>query len=165
MGTERRQLRQRTECGREELPPARGQGWRPGGPHARGVAAKRSYPMSEVRGGGRDCQAVTAQEQRRGATPPQRPGAEAGRTLCPRGGGREELPHTRGQGRWSGVATSTPRPGAAAGRSNATFKERWLRGAGGPRGATPRSRSGRASVRRYPLSKVRSSGCTLLKQP
>ena len=38
-------------------------------------------------------------------------------------------------------------------------------GAGGPRGATPRSRSGGALVWRYPLFKVRSSGCTLLEQP
>ena len=38
-------------------------------------------------------------------------------------------------------------------------------GAGGPRGATPRSRSGGAAVRRYPSSKVRSSGCALLEQP
>ena len=30
-------------------------------------------------------------------------------------------------------------------------------GAGGPRGAVPRSRSGRVAVRRYPSSKVRSS--------
>ena len=30
-------------------------------------------------------------------------------------------------------------------------------GAGGPRGATPPSKSGRAAVRRYPSSKVRSS--------
>ena len=32
------------------------------------AAAERSYPMSEVRGGGRECQAVTAQERPRGAT-------------------------------------------------------------------------------------------------
>jgi len=38
-------------------------------------------------------------------------------------------------------------------------------GAGGPRGAIPCWRSGRAAVRRYHLSKVRSSGCTLLEQP
>ena len=38
-------------------------------------------------------------------------------------------------------------------------------GAGGPRGATPHSRSGGAAVRKYPSSKVRSSGCTLLEQP
>ena len=36
---------------------------------------------------------------------------------------------------------------------------------GGPRGAIPRWRSGRTVVRRYPSSKVRSSGCTLLEQP
>ena len=34
-----------------------------------------------------------------------------------------------------------------------------------PRGATPRSRSGGAAVRRYHSYKVRSSGCTLLEQP
>ena len=49
-------------------------------------------------------------------------------------------------------ATPRPRSGGCA-------------GAGGPRRATPRSRSGGAAVRRYPLSKVRSSGCTLLEQP
>jgi len=38
-------------------------------------------------------------------------------------------------------------------------------GAGGPRGAIPRWRSGRAAVRRYLSSKVRSNGCTLLEQP
>ena len=38
-------------------------------------------------------------------------------------------------------------------------------GAGGPRGDTPRSRSGGAAMRRYPLSKVRSTGCALLEQP
>ena len=53
-----------------------------------------------------------------------------------RGGGWEELPHVQGA--------------AAAQR--------------GPRGATPRSRSGGAAVRRYPWSKVRSSGCSLLEQ-
>ena len=37
-------------------------------------------------------------------------------------------------------------------------------GEGGPRGATPHSRSGGAAVRRYPSSKVRSSGCALLEQ-
>ena len=38
-------------------------------------------------------------------------------------------------------------------------------GTGGPRGAIPRSRSEGAAVRRYPSSKVRSSGCALLEQP
>ena len=58
----------------------------------------------------------------------------------------------RGQGRWPGGATPPPRSGGCA-------------GAGRPRGAIPRSRSGGAAVRRYPLSKVRSSSCTLLEQP
>ena len=55
--------------GREELPHVRGQGQKPGGPHARRVAAKRSYPTPEARGGGREDQphiqgavAVRAQE-------------------------------------------------------------------------------------------------------
>ena len=54
--------------GREELPNVRGQGQKPGGPHARGAAAKRSYPTSEVRGSSREEQphiqgAVAAQAQ------------------------------------------------------------------------------------------------------
>ena len=36
---------------------------------------------------------------------------------------------------------------------------------GGLRGDTPRSRSGGEVVRRYPSSKVRSSGCALLEKP
>ena len=55
-----------------------------------GAAVKR-YPTSKVRGGGRECQAATAQEQPRGAI-------------------------------------SRARPGAAARRSNPTFKEWWLHG-------------------------------------
>ena len=43
-----------TKCNEEELPHVRGQGQKPGGPHARRAAAKRSYPVSEVRGGGRE---------------------------------------------------------------------------------------------------------------
>ena len=42
---------------------------------------------------------------------------------------------------------------------------RLLLGEGGLQGATPRSRSGGAAMRRYPSSKVRSSGCALLEQP
>jgi len=38
-------------------------------------------------------------------------------------------------------------------------------GTGGLRGATTRSRSGGAAVRRYPLFKVRNSGCALLERP
>ena len=69
-----------------------------------------------------------------------------------RGGGWEELPHARGQGLRPGGATPPPRNGGCA-------------GAGEPRGAIPRSRSEGAVVRRYPSSKVRSSGCALLEEP
>ena len=44
----------RTWRGREQLPHVQGQGQKPGGPHARGVAAKRSNPTSKVRGSGRE---------------------------------------------------------------------------------------------------------------
>ena len=54
-----------------------------------------------------------------------------------RGGGWKEQPHVQG-------AAAAP---------------------GEPRGATPHPRSGGAAVRRYPSSKVRSSGCALLEQP
>ena len=50
-----------------------------------------------------------------------------------------------GQGQRLGGATPHPRSGGCT-------------GAGGPRGAIPRSRSGGAAVRRYPSSKVRSIG-------
>ena len=85
--------------GWEELPHVRGQGQKPGGPHAQGAAAKRSYPKSEVRGSSQECQAATAQEQQRGAIPRPRPGAADGRshpTPEARGGGREEQPHIQG---------------------------------------------------------------------
>ena len=41
--------------GQEELPHVRGQGQKPEGPHAPRAAAKRSHPMSEVRGSSREC--------------------------------------------------------------------------------------------------------------
>ena len=46
-----------------------------------------------------------------------------------RGSSGEELPRIGGQGRRPGGPTRRPRPGAAAGRSNHTSKERWLCGA------------------------------------
>ena len=57
-----------------------------------GAAAKRSYPTSKVRGSGRECQAATAQERPRRATPRPRSGAAAGsaRLRQPRSS-REEL--------------------------------------------------------------------------
>ena len=75
----------RTKCSREELPHVRGQGQKLSGPHAQRAEAKGSYPTSEVRGSGRECQAATAQEWLRGATQVQG-----------RGGGREEQPHIQG---------------------------------------------------------------------
>ena len=61
--------------------------------------------------------------------------------------------------------TTHPRSGAAAKRSNPTPRSCGCVGAGRPRGATPRSRTEEVAMRRYPSSKVRSSGCTLLEQP
>ena len=79
-----------------------------------GAAAERSYPASEVRGGG--------QEEL-----PHAPAPEA------RGGGQENQSHQ----------------GAAVAQAHEGLEEL----------------SRRTAVRRYPLSKVRSSGCTLLQQP
>ena len=82
-GEKGRQLRVRGRSQEDPMPKGR---WPRGAtPCLRsGVAAGRSYPMSEVRGSSRECQAVTAQEQLRGATPRPRSGAEARRTPCPR---------------------------------------------------------------------------------
>ena len=81
-----------------------------------------------------------------------------------RGCGREEPPGVRGQGQWSGGATLRMRPGTAARKINQRPRSSGCAGTGGPRGAIPRCRSERAAVRRYPSSKVRSSGCALLEQ-
>ena len=85
------------------------------------MVARRSYPTSEVRGSGPECQAVTAQEQPRGATPDPRSGAAAGKshpTFEVRGNGLEEPPRVRGQGSGLRAATLQLRPGAAAGKIN-----------------------------------------------
>ena len=84
------------------------------------MAAKRSYPTSEVRGSGREYQTATAQERPRGATPRPRSGRAAERRYPEsevrgsdersyvasefRGRGQEEIPHApkpeaRGGGR------------------------------------------------------------------
>ena len=91
--------------------------------------------MSKVRVSGLECQDATAQERLREAT------------LCPRSvvsersypvsevsGGREETPCIRGQGQ-PREATSRPRPGLVAGRSNP--RSGGCAGTGGPRGAIP----------------------------
>ena len=107
------------KCGREELSHVCGQGQKPGGPRAQRVVAKRSYPTSEVRGSGRECQAVTAQEWLRGATQVRDQGRPGGATPRPRSG--------EAAGR-SYPTPPHPRPGAAAGRTNPTSKEGWLLG-------------------------------------
>ena len=100
----------RAKRGRKELPHVRGQGQKPGGPDARRPVAKRSYPTSKVRDSGRECQAATAQERPRRATPSLRSGEGGPERSYPasevrgsdersypasqvRGGGQEELPH------------------------------------------------------------------------
>ena len=72
---------------------------------------KRNYPMSEVGGG---CREEISH------TPSPRPGQQVGGAT----------PHlqARGQGQRRGGATTRPRPGAVARRTNLTSKELWLRG-------------------------------------
>ena len=118
-----------------------------------------------------------------------RSGAEAERIPCPRGDGQEEFPHIRGQGQQQrepgcdGTGTAErsyptskvwgdgreelhhargqgQQPGGAIPPSRGSG----YAGTGEPRGAIPRSRSEGVAVRRYPSSKVRSSGCALLEQ-
>ena len=113
--------------------------------------------LPHVRGQGRragGCPASEAREQW-----PRVPGCDSPGgaersypTSKVRGGGRKELSPAQGQGQGPGGATPWPRSSGCT-------------GAGGPRGAIPCSRSGGVAVRRYPLSKERSSGCTLLEQP
>ena len=60
-----------------------------------------SYPTSEVRGSGLECQAAEAQERPRGATPRPRSGVMAERshpTLEARGGTRGQGQRQKGQG-------------------------------------------------------------------
>ena len=96
--------------GREETPHVRGQGPKPGGPHARRAAAKRSYPTSEVRGSSREYQTAMVQEPPRGATPRPRLGGQLrGATQRPRSGAAA---------RRSYPTPPRPRPGVADGRSN-----------------------------------------------
>ena len=89
-------------CGREELPCIRGQGRQPG-----------TYPTSEVRGSGQECQAATVQERPRGPTP------------HPRSGWRPRVPGCEGAGT-AERSYPSQRSGAAAGRSYPTSKMRWL---------------------------------------
>ena len=146
---------------------------------ATGAFSAGGYPKSEVRGRSRE-DPMPERRWPRGLTPRPRSGAAAESARLRRHrNGREELPHVRGQGQqWRG-ATPHRRPGAAARRTYPTPEARgrsWeeqphlqgavaVRGAGGPREAIPWSMSEGTAVRRYPSSKVRSSGCALLEQP
>ena len=104
---------------------------------ARARAAERSYPTSEVRGSGPECQALNAQEW------PAKPSYP---TFKVRVGGWEELPHVRGQGRsrgdtlrprsgWQpGGATPHPRPVASEVRGGDPEEPPHARGQGPQRG-------------------------------
>ena len=107
--------------------------------------AERSCPTSEVRGRSRE-DSMPEGRQPRGVTPHPRSGAaaESARLQWCRKV-REELPRIRGQEQRLGGATPRLRPGAVAGRSNPTSKERWLRGC-------------RRAWRSYSTFKVRRSG-------
>ena len=108
----------------------RGQGQKLGGPHARRAAAKRSCPASEVRGGGRECQAATAQERLRGATPRPRSGAVK-RAVAPH-------PRSGAVARRSYPMPPSWRPGRRLGGATPRPRSPGCVGAGGPRGAIPR---------------------------
>ena len=116
-------------------------------------AAERSYASPKVRDGDRECQAVSAQEQPRGATPCPRSGAAAGRSYPPpeaRGISGEEQPHVQGA-----VAAQ-----AQEGLEDcSTFKVR--RGGGEEipliQGKEQRLHFAGAAVKRYPTSKVRET--------
>ena len=71
-------------------------------------AGERSYPISEVRGSDRECQAAMAQERQRGATLCPRSGAKVWRSYPAyeaRDHRREEQPCVRGQGQRPGTST------------------------------------------------------------
>ena len=122
---------------REELPHVRGQGQKPGGPHARRAAAERNYPTSEVGGSGRrvpDCDGAGTAERSyptsevRGAAERRYPASNVRGgdersypTSKVRGGGREEIPQalkpeTRGS-RWE------DQPHAVAARAQEGLEE------------------------------------------
>ena len=68
---------------------------------------KRSYPSPRVRGGGLECQAETAQERPRGATPCPRSGvvAEKSNPMSKvRRGSSEEIPLVQGKEQWMSLA-------------------------------------------------------------
>ena len=102
--------------------------------------AERSYPMSEVRGSGQECQAATVQEQPGGATPHPRPGAVAWRT-SPMSKERWLCGHRRA---YRSYPTLKVRRGGSEEIPLVHGKEQWLYFAG-------------AAVKRYPTPKVRET--------
>ena len=111
--------------------------------------AERSYPTSEVRGSGLECQAATAQERLRAATLCPRSGVAAGRSYpaseVGAAGRRHPASEVRAAAEKSyraskvgaaGRSHPRPRPGPAAGRS--IPRSGGCAGTGGPRGAIPR---------------------------
>ena len=117
--------------------------------------AERSYPTSEVRGRSRE-DLMPKRQWPRGVTPRPRSGAAAESARlrwCRNGrGDMKDNPASKDRGR--GLKEQPHIQGMVA---------VWAQE--GPRGAIPCLRSGGVAVRRYPASKVRSSGCTLLEQP
>ena len=81
------------------------------------AVAKRSCPTSEVRGSGRECQAVMVQERQRGATQVRGQGWRLG--------GATPHPRSGEAARRSYPMPPHLRPGAAAVRSYPTSKELW----------------------------------------
>ena len=160
----------RTPCLRggsqEELPNVRGQGQRLRVPGCDGTGrAQRRYPTSEVRGGGREeLPQVRGQGQKPGGPHARRVVSKRSYSTSEVRGSSQECyaataqerlrgaTQVRGQGQRPRGATPPPRSGGCV-------------GTGGHRGAIPCLRSEGAAVRRYPLSKVRSSSCSLLEQP
>ena len=96
--------------------------------------------MSEVRGSGLECQAVTAQEWLRGATPRPRSGAAAKRSNS-----KSKEQWLRGHRRAEkSYSTFKVRRGSHEEKPLVQGKEQWLQFAG-------------TAVKRYPTSKVRET--------
>ena len=160
----------RAKHGQEEPPHVQGQGQKPGGPQAQRAAAKRSYSTSEVGAAAESTRLRQCRNSREEL--PRIRGRGGGREEIPsvwgQGRRQEELPHIRGHGQRPGGATPCPHawgqgwwPGGPTPRP----RSHGCTGTGGPRGTFPCWRSGRAAVRRYPSSKLRSNGWALLEQP
>ena len=111
-------------------------------------AAERSYPTSEVRGGNKRSYPASKVSGGGWKELPHAPKPEA------RGIGREDLPHApTPEARGGGWEDQPHVLRAMAARAQEGLEE------------LSHIESGRAVVRRYPSSKVRSNGCALLEQP